>query len=197
MTDTIVTPEALPEQANKSGGEIKSKLVFPRVPTKKKTKPIKSAKKRLPKKPVIKNSRWTDNRRAEFILLLIDSANVSQSALKMKITPSHAYAERKRNPAFAAAWKAAIEEALDGLEAVLLDRVVHGLDKPLIYQGENRGTYKHYSDALAMFMLRNRRPNAFMDAISSADEAQEGADVRTRIEARLTRLAGVKKAAEG
>ncbi len=171
-----------------------AKVAVPIRSKKKSPAVAKPVKKRVGKKLPLKKFIWNEKRRHEFLVRLTDTANVRQSALQMNMAPWHAYAERRKNPAFAAAWHIAINQALDGLEAVLLDRVIHGLDKPLIYKGKCEGTYKHYSDALAMFMLRNRRPEAFAEVGSGV--VDETADVRTQIEARLARLAAAKRDGE-
>src|SRR3546814_11213736 len=54
-----------------------------------------------------------------------------------------------------------MNQALDDLEAVLLERAAHGVEKPVFYGGKQCGKVRQYSDTLAMFILRAKRPNTY------------------------------------
>src|SRR3546814_7353658 len=54
-----------------------------------------------------------------------------------------------------------MNQALDDLEAVLLERAAHGVEKPVFYGGKPCGKVRQYSDTLAMFILRAKRPNTY------------------------------------
>ena len=150
----------------------------------------RKASTKKPPSPVArkKAASWTDARRDRFIATLADTANVAAAARAARMSRGAAYAERKRNAQFASLWDAAINIALDELELSILERAMHGTDTAIVYHGEQRGTVKHYSDALAMFILRGRRKAIYgKDAEASAPQSEE--DMRALIEARLAGLA--------
>lgn len=73
------------------------------------------------------------------------------------------YRFREEDPDFAAAWDAAIEQALDDMEVEAWRRAVRGVRKPVFYQGSKVGTIKEYSDTLLIFLLKGGRPEKFRD----------------------------------
>jgi hypothetical protein len=131
-------------------------------------------------------------RRALFLQRLRASANVSRSAREAGLLTSTLYRQRGKSASFAAEWDAAVAEALDELEDILTERAKHGVEKPIFYAGESRGTMRIYSDALAMFILKARRPEIYdrvqAAAHGTADEANE-IDAMAEIQRRIERLA--------
>lgn len=154
--------------------------------TTKKTLAVKT----VPAKSRRKKPGWTEARRTKFLQSLAETANVTRSAKAAGMTPSAAYKERRRRPAFAQAWAEAMEQALDTLEAVMLERALHGVEKTVYYAGKNCGSVRQYSDALAMFLLRARRPQTYGTTDSPVDDADlgEGEDARAVIAQRLADL---------
>jgi hypothetical protein len=57
--------------------------------------------------------------------------------------------------AFAAAWDAALESAIDILRDTMLERAIHGVEVPIYSNGKRVGTRTVYNDRTATFMLRN------------------------------------------
>lgn len=133
---------------------------------------------------------WTAAKRQKFLTRLAETANVAEACRVAKVSRTSAYAYRKRAPTFAAAWDDAMSAALDDLEAALVERARDGVERPHFYGGSQVGTVRHYSDALAMFILRARRPEIY----SKTAETSEGAavasagDIRALIAERVTRL---------
>lgn len=130
-------------------------------------------------------------RRACFLDALRQTANVSSAARIAGLASSTVYRHRANNANFAAAWDAAIAEAMDELEDVLIQRAKHGVEKPIYFRGEQVGTVRSYSDALGMFLLKARRPEIYsrMQAPASlADMTQD--EARAEVERRLDRLGG-------
>ena len=70
----------------------------------------------------------TGHWRVYFLEHLIETSNITASAAYAKTVPSRAYRTRKQDPAFAAAWDAALVEGYKNLEMDLLARTVkrHG-----------------------------------------------------------------------
>jgi hypothetical protein len=104
---------------------------------------------------------WTNEQQRLFLGHLAETANVRRSSDAAGKSTSAAYALRKRDPAFAQKWADALEQALDLLEAHIIERAGEGVTKDYFYQGESRGLFKEHSNDLAMFMLRARRPEIY------------------------------------
>ncbi len=58
--------------------------------------------------------------RAHFLAALAETSNVSGSAERARVSPSHAYAARRQDPGFAAQWRDALVEGYENLEMDLL-----------------------------------------------------------------------------
>jgi len=59
--------------------------------------------------------------------------------------------------AFRLAWDAALDCAMHLLEEAALSRAIHGVPRPIFYQGEQVGEWRHHDERMAMFLLRYRR----------------------------------------
>ncbi|WP_374137227.1 MULTISPECIES: hypothetical protein [unclassified Sphingomonas] len=129
-------------------------------------------------------------RRATFLQHLAKNANVSKSAKLAGVSTSALYEHRAKTAAFASQWDAAIAEALDELEQLVIERAKRGVAKPVFYAGKKVGTVRNYSDTLAMFMLKAKRPEVY--ARLHAEVAVESNDDAARAEVlrRLARLDG-------
>lgn len=130
-------------------------------------------------------------RRRKFLCKLSSTANVARAAREAGISASALYAYRARTPAFAQAWDAAINAAMDELEEALIDRAKHGVERPVYFGGKQVGTVRNYSDALGMFLLKAKRPDVY-----NRLKAEEGPadpsndDARAEVMRRLERLDG-------
>jgi hypothetical protein len=80
------------------------------------------------KKPVRKDTRLNAARRKSFLEALSETANVASSARAAGIASSSVYAERRRSPAFRAAWQDALGEGYARLEADLLADALQNAD---------------------------------------------------------------------
>ncbi len=140
----------------------------------------------------LRHDGWTDARRALFLDRLRETASVAKSAKYVRKAVSGAYALRQRDPAFAAAWDEALQQAMDMLEGILLERVVNGVEKPVFFGGKQCGTMREYSDRLAMFLLRARRPDRYGEISETTATAAQDDDplaARHKIERRLAEIA--------
>lgn len=105
---------------------------------------------------------WTKARRATFLDHLAATCNVRTSALAAGIAPPNAYALKRRDPAFAALWNAALEAGYEHIETQLLARTIgqnpHGLgesdggDDPAAYDRDGAD----FDPALALRVLAHR-----------------------------------------
>lgn len=127
-------------------------------------------------------------RRLKFLNHLSKTANVSRSARLAGVSTSALYQHRATNPGFARQWDDAIGAALDELEQAVIDRAKHGVEKPVFFRGEKVGAVRNYSDALAMFLLKAKRPEVYarLNADTVADSPDDAA--REEILRRLDRL---------
>ena len=129
-------------------------------------------------------------RRATFLKHLAKTANVSKSAKLARISTSSLYNHRAKTPTFATAWEEAMSEALDDLEQLVIERAKHGVEKPVFFGGNQIGTVRNYSDALAMFILKAKRPEVYARLNAESDADADGADEAARAEvlSRIERL---------
>lgn len=127
-------------------------------------------------------------RRATFLDHLAKTANVSESARLAGMSASALYKHRAKTPTFAEQWDVAIDAALDALEQAVIERAKHGVEKPIFYGGKQIGTVRSYSDALAMFMLKAKRPEVFARLHAEAEAQGNDDEARAEVLRRLDRL---------
>ncbi len=108
---------------------------------------------------------WTPERQVEFIEALAETACVTQAAAAVGLSATAAYNLRRRPEAqaFRLAWDAALDMGVRRLADAALSRAVHGVPRPIFYQGERIGEWRHYDERLTMFILRLRDPVRFGD----------------------------------
>ncbi|MPT49107.1 MAG: hypothetical protein E2598_11940 [Sphingobium sp.] len=69
---------------------------------------------------------WTAKKRAAFLGVLKNSCNVREAARSVNMSECGAYDLRRRDPAFAAEWKEALEQGYAELEMLLLRQSIYG-----------------------------------------------------------------------
>ena len=102
-------------------------------------------------------------RKTTFLETLAETVNVSAACRKAGIRRRTAYNWRNTDPRFAREWDDALEDGIDAMEAELHRRAFEGVEKPVWHKGEQVGTVRHYSDGLAMFLLKAHRPARYRD----------------------------------
>lgn len=106
----------------------------------------------------------TPKKRAQFLKKLIDTAgNVSAACEAVRISRRAAYEWREADEKFAKDWDGAVDLTTDALEQEVYRRAHVGTEKPVFYQGEECGIVREYSDTLAMFILKARRPDKYRE----------------------------------
>lgn len=106
----------------------------------------------------------TDKKRDRFLAELFRSAgNVSRACAAINLSRTAVYDWKREDLEFSALWDATIEETTEALEQEIYRRAHDGCEKPVFYQGEECGIVKEYSDVLAMFLLKARRPDKYRD----------------------------------
>jgi hypothetical protein len=102
--------------------------------------------------------------RAPFLEAIRVSGNVRLAASAAGVDRSTPYVRAHRDPAFAAAWAAAEQDAIDTLEAEARRRALHG------------------SDGLLMFLLRAHRPERYRDSLDvHLDIRREGERIAAKL----------------
>jgi hypothetical protein len=103
---------------------------------------------------------WTPARQHDFLLALSQSACVEEACRAVGMSPASAYALRRRVEAqsFRAAWDAALDYGVARIADAALGRALHGVARPVFFQGEQVGERRYYDERLTMFILRMRDP---------------------------------------
>ncbi len=110
---------------------------------------------------------WTPERQIAFIEALAQSACVAEAAAAVGMSRASAYALRARPDAaaFRSAWDFALDYAVHLLGEAVLSRALHGVARPVFFQGEQIGERRFYDERLAMFVLRYRQPERYGAAL--------------------------------
>ena len=119
-------------------------------------------------------------RKTAFLHALVDTVNVARACRDAGIPRRTAYDWRDADPDFAREWDDALDDGIDLLEAELHRRAFEGVEKPIYYKGERVGTTRHYSDALAMFLLKAHRPARYRDNYRPPEPEPEPDDPASR-----------------
>jgi len=117
-----------------------------------------------------------------FLKSLEETANITRSAEAAGITRQNAYAYRRDNEEFAAAWDAAIDIGIGTLEDEAIRRARDGVEEPIYQRGELVGTVRKYSDTLLIFLLKMRKPGVYNPPQRQEVSGTDGEPMRIVIE---------------
>ncbi len=112
-----------------------------------------------------------------FLKVLASSCNVKAACLAAKIHRSVPYKRKQNDDGFAEAWKYAIADGLDTLEAEAQRRAHDGVLKDIYYQGKVVGQVREYSDILLMFLMKSHNPARFRDSHSMEHSGVAGGPI--------------------
>src|SRR5690348_9296204 len=107
-----------------------------------------------PALPTIRHDGWTGEKMAIFCEALAETAVVAEACDQARMGISGAYAARRRNPVFAAAWDAALSIARDRLADTLLARSMEGNIEQIYKDGELVGERHVLDNRLGLAILR-------------------------------------------
>lgn len=143
-------------------------------------------------------TRLTAKKKKDFLDLLAQTGNVSQSAEAVGTTRYTVYRARKADPEFAAAWDEAVEVAVIALEDEARRRAYEGVEEPVFYKGEVCGSIQRYSDTLLIFLLKGHKPDKYRDKSHVELTGRDGGPIQIDAKAELiSRISGlVARAAE-
>jgi hypothetical protein len=108
----------------------------------------------LPPLPTIRHDGWTGEKMAIFCETLAETAVVAEACEAARMGISGAYAARRRNPVFAAAWDAALSIARERLADTLLARSMEGNIEQIYRDGELVGERHVLDNRLGLAILR-------------------------------------------
>jgi hypothetical protein len=107
-----------------------------------------------PTLPIIRHDGWTGEKMAIFCETLAGTAIVADACDAAGMGTSGAYAARRRNPIFAAAWEAALSIARERLADTLLARSIEGNIELIYKDGELVGERHVIDNRLGLAVLR-------------------------------------------
>lgn len=108
----------------------------------------------------------TPEKRNAFLAALREHVgNVSKACEAVAIGRMTAYDWRAADVEFAGEWDEVVEASTEALEQEVYRRAHEGVNEPVFYQGEQCGSVRKYSDTLAMFVLKARRPEKYRENI--------------------------------
>lgn len=106
-----------------------------------------------PNPPTIRHDGWTGEKMAQFCEVLAETAVVAEACEEVGRHISGAYALRRRNPVFAAAWDAALTIARERLADTLLARAMEGNAELIYRDGEMVGRREVIDNRLGLAIL--------------------------------------------
>jgi hypothetical protein len=108
---------------------------------------------------------WTVEKQEAFLKALAGCGCVTHAARVVGMSRESAYQLYNRPSAagFRRGWDAALDCSLRLVEDGLWSRAINGVARPIFYQGEQVGEYRHFDERLTMFLLRFRRPHRFAE----------------------------------
>lgn len=126
-------------------------------------------------------AKFTLKKQRAFFEALRRSGNVTVAADSVAVSRRTVYDHRAADPAFAALWEEAYEEAIDALEAEARRRAVDGvvvdhLDK----DGKLLFTDTRYSDVLLIFLLKGARPEKYRDNVRTEHTGPGGGPIKVQ-----------------
>ncbi|MBA4164684.1 MAG: hypothetical protein C0510_08660 [Erythrobacter sp.] len=95
----------------------------------------------------------TPPRQAAFLENLMVWGNARLACRAAAVSPQTAYRERRRSPAFARAWDAALLSARQHAEEVLADRALNGVEEAVFYHGEEVARRTRFDSRLLLAHL--------------------------------------------
>lgn len=99
-----------------------------------------------------------------FLDALKEDGAVTHACMKARVPRSRPYAERKRDPEFASAWDEIVNRVLDEVEESVVKRAREGWLETVWHGGKPVGQVRKFDTTLQIFVLRQRRPEAWARA---------------------------------
>lgn len=94
-----------------------------------------------------------------FLSAVSEGATIGEAALEAGVNRKTVYRWKESDAEFAEAWDESLEEGTELLEREAVRRAVHGVEEPVIYQGQLTPIYEHNPDG-TLKMVETRERNA-------------------------------------
>ena len=110
---------------------------------------------------------WTPARQVAFIEALSETGVVADACkiVGMSVESAYRLVRRPDAQSFRLAWQTAMDNAVHRVADAAIGRAIHGVPVPHYFQGEKIGEHRRFDERLTMFILRNRAPATFGDAL--------------------------------
>jgi hypothetical protein len=129
---------------------------------------------------------WNQKKEATFLTVLAETCNVTLACSEASVSISAAYARRKKNAAFRAAWGEAIAVAYRRLELMLLERSFNGTEKVITRKDGSEERVREYPNNIAIQLLKMHKDTA----VEAEREPAEGEleELRAKLQGKVERL---------
>lgn len=157
----LAAVRARARRAKRAAGPVR--ITKARRPPPDDSRPLAAAQDFVPASPRERHDGWTPEKQVAFIDALGECGCVTEACERVGLSPSTAYRLRRRVDAysFRAAWDAALDYAIRRLSDAAFSRALHGVARPVWFQGEQVGERIYYDERLTMFLLRYRDPDTY------------------------------------
>jgi len=95
-----------------------------------------------------------------------ETASISRAAAMAEVRRTSHY-DWMKDPAYAAAFNEAREQAAQVLEDEAVRRAHEGVEEPIFQGGRRVGTVRKYSDVLLIFLLKGLRPDRYKERVAA------------------------------
>lgn len=112
-----------------------------------------------------RTARIASAQKRAFIETMAKYGTVHEASRQTGIARSTHYRWLGADPAYAEAFRAAEDAAIEAMEAEARRRAVEGTTKPVYQGGEHVGDVQEYSDQLLMFLLKGKRPEVYRERV--------------------------------
>lgn len=135
---------------------------------------------------------WSARKEQRFIEALTDSCNVTFAAKEAGVSISAVYRRRRTDATFRASWATAVSVGYSQLEMMLLERALHGVERPVSAKAGDGAVMRHYDDRTALALLKMHR-----DGAAEAEREVDTSEHEEAVERIIARLARLKERLEG
>lgn len=103
---------------------------------------------------------WTADRQRGFIAALAETGSVKAACARVGKTTEGAYHLRRQPGAdgFRRAWEAALDQGVQRLADIAIDRAIEGVAEPIFWRDQQIGERRWHDNRLLMFLLRHHMP---------------------------------------
>ena len=106
-----------------------------------------------------------------FLRCYSENGNLTRSAKMAFLNPGTVFAKIQKNPTFKARAKEAFRQSTDNLIGEARRRAFEGVETPVFYKGEKKGTVLKYSDNLLITLIK-AFDSRFKDSIAVSSEVK-------------------------